>query len=503
MENEKKKSGIAKWIILACVLIVAVIVGILVYLNSQKLSATTMRLLKIQGIVKLFDKDKEKTITDNLRLANGNVITTESESLASIALDDTKIVTVNDNSRAEFLQDGKKLNINLTAGSLFFNVTEKLAADESFDIRTSNMVVGIRGTSGLVCVDENGHEVLYITDGEVEVVGTNPVTKEQKTATVKAGQKITIYLYNDKEKDSIMFELEPVADVDLLQLIKDRLLEDEELLKRVCAATGWNEDVIRGLSYDQSGQEDESSDTETTETQDSGTGTGETENTEGQGEGEGDGASDTGQGDTGQGDGDQNADEAGEEKPTTDNANANTSQPQSLMDTVVVGKNPENGNLILNDLTEFDPEFYYNNNEDVARLVGHDYEDLLEHYLNNGRTEGRAGTSQQAENTQQKNQEAWEEWQDTLDRLAQEEEERKYLEEQQRLAAEAAEYQANNGGGDDSGNNQSSGPRYSLVDGVWVDENGNEVTDEETLNQLWDDYENNQDSGNGNGTGGP
>ena len=194
MDKEKGKSGIVKWIIIALVVIAAIVAGILIFLNGKKLSATTMRLLKIQGIVKLFDKDKEKTITDNLRLSNGNILSTESESLASIALDETKIVTINDNSRAEFQQDGKKLNINLTAGSLFFNVTQKLAADESFDIRTSNMVVGIRGTSGLVCVDEDGHEVLYVTDGEVEVVGTNNVTGEQKTITVKAGEKITIYL---------------------------------------------------------------------------------------------------------------------------------------------------------------------------------------------------------------------------------------------------------------------------------------------------------------------
>ena len=63
MDKEKGKSGIVKWIIIAMVIIAAIVAGILIFLNSQKLSATTMRLLKIQGIVKLFDKDKDYLIS--------------------------------------------------------------------------------------------------------------------------------------------------------------------------------------------------------------------------------------------------------------------------------------------------------------------------------------------------------------------------------------------------------------------------------------------------------
>lgn len=473
MDKEKGKSGIVKWIIIALVIIAAIVAGILFFLNSQKLSATTMRLLKIQGIVKLFDKEKEKTITDNLRLANGNVLNTETESLASIALDDTKIVTVNDSSRAEFLQNGKKLNINLTAGSLFFNVTQKLAADESFDIRTSNMVVGIRGTSGLVCVDEGGNEVLYITDGEVEVVGTNPVTGEQKTITVKAGQKITVYLYNDREKDSIMFELEPVADVDLIKAIRDRLIEDEALLDRVCNATGWDKDVILGISSGSSDSGSESTETEASTAEGSTTEGEESDTTVEEGTDGGTTQEQTTD-DTG-----TEESEGGEAEGASDNSQ--TKAP-SLLETEVKGVDEENGNLILNDDSEFNPDYYYASNEDVAREIGNDPEALLEHYLTFGQDEGRAGTSQDAQAAEQKKQQEvkekqqqYENWQETLDRAEQEAAEQAAQEEQdavtpERLAQEQQQQQQSSSS--DSG---SSGPTYTLLpnsDGVYTDGNG-------------------------------
>ena len=486
MDKEKGKSGIVKWIIIALVIIAAIVAGILIFLNSQKLSATTMRLLKIQGIVKLFDKEKEKTITDNLRLANGNVLNTETESLASIALDDTKIVTVNDSSRAEFLQNGKKLNINLTAGSLFFNVTQKLAADESFDIRTSNMVVGIRGTSGLVCVDEDGNEVLYITDGEVEVVGTNPVTGEQKTITVKAGQKITVYLYNDREKDSIMFELEPVADVDLIKVIRDRLIEDEALLDRVCKATGWDKNVILGIYADASGSGGETQGGGSAEEDQSGAGQSESEPAQEESTGSREGASGAQAGSESEDSGSEGDSNGGE----SENAAGSSGQAKvpSLLETEVKGVDEENGNLILNDNSEFNPDYYYASNEDVAREIGNDPEALLEHYLTFGQDEGRAGTSQDAKAAEQQKkqqeeekQKAWEDWQDTLEKAEQEAREQQELEDRQWQEYLASLEDNSSGGGDDSSSSGGLSLTWNEETQDYVDGQGNHYYyDEET-----------------------
>ena len=177
------------------VVLLAVLIAILVY--RSQIRATTMRLLRIEGTVTMEENGKAKDIRENARIKSGNAIDTSVSSLASIGLDDHKVVTLDEISRAEFNQRGKYLNLNLKKGSLFFEVDKPLEDDESFEIATSTMVVGIRGTSGWVSV-AGQNECLIVTDGHVHVIGTNPVTGEVKEIEVSAGQRVTVYLYNDR-----------------------------------------------------------------------------------------------------------------------------------------------------------------------------------------------------------------------------------------------------------------------------------------------------------------
>lgn len=241
-DNNKKK----KIIIIVAVIFLLVVAAILFFYFRSQITATTMRLLRIEGDVSLEEGGKTKSVKENLRLKNDDAVATATKSLVSIGLDDTKIVTLDESSRAEFNQQGRKLKLQLTDGSLFFEVSKPLEEEESFDIHTSTMVVGIRGTSGWVSV-EGEHESLIITDGKVHVVGTNPVTGETKEIDVGAGQRISTYLYNDRAIDSIMFELENITERDLPEFVLERLRENEELLDRVCAATNWDKPWILGV----------------------------------------------------------------------------------------------------------------------------------------------------------------------------------------------------------------------------------------------------------------
>ena len=65
-----------------------------------------------------------------------------------LALDNSKTAKLDASSAAKVAQSGKQLELNATAGSLFFNVPVALKSGESMNIRTSTMVTGIRGTSG-------------------------------------------------------------------------------------------------------------------------------------------------------------------------------------------------------------------------------------------------------------------------------------------------------------------------------------------------------------------
>ena len=129
-------------------------------------------------------------------------------------------VTMDELSRSEFNQKGKYLNLNLTKGSIFFEVDKSLAENES----------------------------LIITDGKVHVIGTNPVTGEVKEIDVKAGQRIYVYLYNDREVDSIMFVLEDITERDLPLFVIRMLRENPELLDKVVRETGWDKPWILGIT---------------------------------------------------------------------------------------------------------------------------------------------------------------------------------------------------------------------------------------------------------------
>ena len=120
---------------------------------AEDYTANTMRLLDYEGTVEI-ERPEGTTPADmkNVRMESGEAIVTGDGSRASIGLDDSKVITLDENSRAEFTKGSGKLELKLTKGQLLFDVQEKLKEDESFDIKTSTMVIGIRGTIGVVSV---------------------------------------------------------------------------------------------------------------------------------------------------------------------------------------------------------------------------------------------------------------------------------------------------------------------------------------------------------------
>ena len=240
MDGNKKKIPI-----IATVTALLIICAVLVvfFLQKNRIKATTMRLLRIVGEVTLEDGKKKKTILDNLRLNDGNALSTEAESLASVGLDDTKIISIEENSRAEFYQKGKKLELVLTKGRLFFDVQQPLADNESLDIKSSTMVVGIRGTSGYVWEDPaSGIQYIYITDGHVTVNGYNPQTEKNEEVTVGPGQRVTAYLNDDGTFNT--FIVEDVTEDDLPIALIRELFNNPDTLERVLKATGYDKNKL-------------------------------------------------------------------------------------------------------------------------------------------------------------------------------------------------------------------------------------------------------------------
>ena len=239
----------AKKITVAVIAGVAVAaVGITIFLiHRNNILATTMRLLKVEGTVNIEDASGNvKPVIDNIRFQSGDTLSTGADGLASIGLDDTKIVTLQNDSSAQFMKNGKQIELKLKQGGVFFEVTEKLSDDETYEIETSNMTVGIRGTSGYVWYDDTGLQSLVITDGKVLVSGYNPQTGETKTVEVCGGQRVSCYLYSDitEERTSIEFELTDVSEEELPEFALQMLAENDALLDKVCAETGWDKDKL-------------------------------------------------------------------------------------------------------------------------------------------------------------------------------------------------------------------------------------------------------------------
>ena len=115
--------------------------------GSKNTTAASMRLRRTEGTVSVSNGGgKSVPVSVNLGLYSGYGVGTQLVSYAWIDLDEAKLAKLDQNSEISSEKEGKKLDIRLKSGSLFFNVTEPLADDEAMNIITSTMLVGIRGT---------------------------------------------------------------------------------------------------------------------------------------------------------------------------------------------------------------------------------------------------------------------------------------------------------------------------------------------------------------------
>ena len=146
-------------------------------------TAATMQLVKTEGTLSVSNASgRGLSVMDNMRLYNGYSVETKASSYAWVKLDGSKLAKLDAASKVEIRKSGSKLEILAKSGNIFFNVSEPLTGSETLNIRTSTAIVGIRGTSGWVNAVE-----LYILEGTVECIVTNPATGEAEAVTVSSG----------------------------------------------------------------------------------------------------------------------------------------------------------------------------------------------------------------------------------------------------------------------------------------------------------------------------
>lgn len=185
-------------------------------------TAATMHLRRTEGTVSVADGEgKSVKPTKDLGLFSGYGVDTQAESYAWIDLDEVKLTKLDQNSEVEIQKEDKRLTIEVKSGSLFFNVTEPLAEDESLEIRCSTMVVGIRGTCGWV-TDKTAallEGVVTVTAGEQEVTisaGEMAVMTAEGALEVKplSADFIPDFVREEQAEDSALVEEEVKDDSD-------------------------------------------------------------------------------------------------------------------------------------------------------------------------------------------------------------------------------------------------------------------------------------------------
>lgn len=203
-EQSKEKSGrkVPYPALLAVILVVILgAAGVLIFRSVSQVSATTMHLRKTEGTVGVSDDGgKEVAILENLGLYSGYGVDTQTESYAWIDLDEVKLTKMDQDSEIAITKEGKKLEIEVKSGNLFFNVTQPLADDESMNIRTSTMIIGIRGTCGWVVSDEDRGAQVFILEGAVEV--QDAATGER--VQVNSGETAWVMTSEDGETEIIV-----------------------------------------------------------------------------------------------------------------------------------------------------------------------------------------------------------------------------------------------------------------------------------------------------------
>ncbi len=179
----------------AAVLLAAGILTAALLAGGKENRASAMWLVRAEGSVAVTDGGgKDVPVRSmagmelRLGLYDGYAVGTERASYGWINLDDTKLTKLDQESSVTISRDGRALELAIDRGSLFFNVTRPLEEDETLEIRSSSMVMAVRGTCGWVrAVDGDTFDV-YIIEGKVRCTARTADAVLPATEQVSAGQ---------------------------------------------------------------------------------------------------------------------------------------------------------------------------------------------------------------------------------------------------------------------------------------------------------------------------
>lgn len=214
--------------LLGFVLAFALVFGLLsAAIFAETATAADMRLQSASGTVSVKNASgKSVSIREGMKLYSGYTLSTSSKSYAYVSLDSTKVVKLDASTKVQVKKSGSKLELLVSSGKLFFNVSAPLSSSETLNIRTSTIVTGVRGTSGVVSAGGAESSSVDIYDGTVTV---NVVSGEE-SLTVTAGESLSVSSTGTASSELTAADIPGFAAVEIAS--------DQSLQERIGSATG-------------------------------------------------------------------------------------------------------------------------------------------------------------------------------------------------------------------------------------------------------------------------
>lgn len=198
MEKKKGKKGI----VIAAVVMLAIVIGAIVFLNLNK--KKVYRLLKIYEVEGKANVSREDTGNiepyENMVLESGDKVSLETGKL-TIKADEDKYIYLEDDTELVLVAEGdsnnSKTSIDLLKGAITNDIQNKLSSESSYEINTPNSTMSVRGTIYRVCVYEiDGVKYTKVSVFEGEVVTRLRYadgTYSDEEVSVTKGKEVIIY----------------------------------------------------------------------------------------------------------------------------------------------------------------------------------------------------------------------------------------------------------------------------------------------------------------------
>ena len=229
--------------------------------TDQEYIGKIITLEEYEGDIKITNSAKrELKLRNNSKLYNGYSVTTE-DSYAWISLDKNGIIKLDYDTSVILKKKGKELEIVLEKGSIFFDISQSFAKDESLKIKSSTMTTGIRGTLGIATsqtlVDLSTYFSLILLEGKVELEYIETQAKYQELAKqMKAGYRFELIsqLKEDKTPDinEVMTKKELESHLTKLEIddingfVAIEIKNNKDIQKRL-KASGFSEEELNKI----------------------------------------------------------------------------------------------------------------------------------------------------------------------------------------------------------------------------------------------------------------